>query len=235
MTNLRKVPGLSDEFIARLGVKVPPRATARTVSYSRAENQRILNAARRTVRAAAWRIRGNLTLAERWQAGELACAPAQDRQRAELIAYARQHADIPRHPGGQPHDWVIRSGTAKRHVRSVHLSSAEAAAFTVLLVGLTGQNRGTIVAAPAAHHRPDGYAAGIASAIIRLDKPRRGSRRHMDVALTDVPAWIPVPRERRTAATPRRGRTTICTRRSASTCCFMSWPRGQADRQAATG
>ena len=54
---------------------------------------------------------------------------------------------------------------------------------------MTGENASTIARAPSGHHRPDGHAGGIASAIIELDKPRRGSRRHMDRPLVDLPKW----------------------------------------------
>jgi hypothetical protein len=47
--------------------------------------------------------------------------------------------------------------------------------------------RAALLAAPATHHRPDGYTGAGASAIVTLDKPRRGARRHMDVPLTSEP------------------------------------------------
>ncbi len=45
----------------------------------------------------------------------------------------------------------------------------------MLLVGLTGQNRDAILAAPATHHRPDGYTGAAGTAMLALDKPRRGA------------------------------------------------------------
>jgi hypothetical protein len=84
----------------------------------------------------------------------------------------------------------------EQQVTALHLSMREAAAFVALLVGLTGQNRGTILGTPAAHHRPDGYTEqGPATAVVELDKPRRGRRRHMDVALVDLPDWVAAPRD----------------------------------------
>jgi hypothetical protein len=74
----------------------------------------------------------------------------------------------------------------------VHLPWRDAA-FLVLLIGLTGQNGGTIADAPAAHHRADAGAGGTATAIVELRKPRRGKRRsHMDVPLVDLPDWVAV-------------------------------------------
>ena len=88
----------------------------------------------------------------------------------------------------------------------LHLTVNDIAAFTVLLVGLTGQNRATILHAPAAHHRADGYAGGPATAVIELDKPRRGRHRHMDVALVDLPDWVPTPTRKNDAASHSGGR-----------------------------
>ncbi len=75
----------------------------------------------------------------------------------------------------------------------LHLTVDDIAAFVVLLVALTGQNRATILNAPAVHHRADGYAGGPATAVVELDKPRRGRHRHMDFALVDLPDWVPAP------------------------------------------
>ena len=196
-TTLRQVEGISAEFVAALRERNPPRvAHTPRRSYSRSENQRILNAARRDIRRAAQRIRGNRVLLLRWRAGELDTAPVEVQRLGELFDYVDRHTDVPRSQNrdGAPMRWVSRLGTVAQHLTALHLSALDAAAFAVLLVGLTGQNKGSILTAPAAHHRPDGYAAdAIASAIVELDKPRRGSRRHMDVPLTSVPSWAAPP------------------------------------------
>lgn len=189
---LRKVEGLNAEFRAALTERNPPRMrTASGKSYSRSENQRILNAARRDVRHAADRLRGNRELLRRWRAGDLDSESEQVWRRGELLDHVDRHVDVPRYRtrGTLPMHWVSCLGTVEQHLTALHLSTGEAAAFAVLLVGLTGQNKGTILTARAAHHRPDGYT-GVASAIVELDKPRRGSRRYMDVALTSVPRWV---------------------------------------------
>lgn len=191
VTSLRKVPGLSSPFTARLSERLPRRVKGKTASYSSAENQRILRAARADVRTAAARIRASKALTARWRAGGLELEPAELRARAGLIAYAEDHDDVPRDKRGVACLWVSRLGTVEEHVTAVHLSAFDVAAFAVLLVGLTGQNPGTITGAPAAHHRPDGYTGAVASAIVELDKPRRGRRRYMDVPLVDLPSWIP--------------------------------------------
>jgi hypothetical protein len=59
VTSLRKVPGLSSPFTARLSERLPRRVKGKTASYSSAENQRILRAARADVRTAAARIRAS--------------------------------------------------------------------------------------------------------------------------------------------------------------------------------
>lgn len=184
------IEGLSAEFRTALAERNPPTpAVSSTASYSRGETQRILNAARRDIRAVATRIRGNRELLRRWRAGELP-EPEKLRRVGELLDYADRHTDVPRYgPGRQPLRWVARLGTVEQHVSALHLSGVEAAAFAVLLVGLTGQNRDAILTAPATHHRPDGYTGTAGAAIVALDKPRRGARRHMDVPLTSLPRW----------------------------------------------
>jgi hypothetical protein len=186
---LRLVEGLSAEFRAALTERNPSApAAASTASYSRGENQRILNAGRQDIRAAAERIRNNRELLRRWRAGELADEPGQASRVGELLDYVDRYTDVPRYgPGEQPLRWVAQLGTVEQHITALHLSGVEAAAFAVLLVGLTGQNRDAIIAAPATHHRPDGYTGVGGAAIVALDKPRRGARRHMDVPLTSLP------------------------------------------------
>lgn len=191
-TTLRKVAGTSAEFQAALVSRNPPRAkTAAKPSYSRTENQRILNAARADIRRAADRIRGNRELLRRFRAGELDEEPADTGRRGELLDYVDRHLDVPRYTstGTAAKWWVQQLGTVEEHMTALHLSGVEAAAFAVLLAGLTGQNKGTILTAPAAHHRADGYTGPSATAIVELDKPRRGSRRHMDVPFTSIPTW----------------------------------------------
>ncbi|WP_404870011.1 hypothetical protein ACI1MP_31040 [Kitasatospora griseola] len=193
ISNLRTVPGLGPEFRTALNQRQPEHANRRrgraNSSYSRAENQRILNAARHDVRQAAARIRAGQELADRWRAGDLDGEPPHQRRRGRLAAFVEEHADVPRTPSGGPQWWVRQLGTVAEHVEAVHLSALEIAAFVILLVQMTGENESTITNAPAGHHRPDGHAGGIASAIVELDKPRRGSRRHMDRPLVDLPKW----------------------------------------------
>ena len=193
------IEGLSTEFRTALTERNPPApAAASTASYSRGENQRILNAARQDIRGAARRIRGNRELLRRWRAGDVHDEPDQVRRIGELLDYVDRYTDVPRYgTGKQPLAWVARLGTVEQHATALHLSGVEAAAFAVLLVGLTGQNRDAIIAAPAAHHRPDGHTGAAGAVIVALDKPRRGGRRHMDVPLTSLPRWA-------TAAEPDR-------------------------------
>ena len=199
---LRLIDGLGAEFCTALAERNPPTpAASSTASYSRGENQRILNAARRDIRAAAVRIRGNRELLRRWRDGDGPREPDNAGGLGELLDHVDRHTDVPRYgPGKQPLRWVAQLGTVEQHVTALHLSGVEAAAFAVLMIGLTGQNRDAILAAPAAHHRPDGYAGTTGVAVVALDKPRRGTRRHMDVPrrgtrrhmdvpLTSLPPW----------------------------------------------
>jgi hypothetical protein len=191
-TTLRKVEGTSDEFRSALVERNPPRAVMTSkASYSRSENQRILNAARADIRRATDRIRGNRDLLRRWRAAALDEEPEAIYRRGELLDYVDQHLDVPRYTstGTAAKVWVQQLGTVEAHMTALHLSNIEAAAFAVLLAGLTGQNKSTNLNAPAGHHRPDGYVGEVATAIVELDKPRRATRRHMDVPLTSVPSW----------------------------------------------
>lgn len=188
---LAEVEQLPSAVAARCALghsKRPPRPAAS--SYTRTEEARIMNAARATVRAAARRIRGNQELLRRWRAGdpELIADPVQS-QFCEIVDGVERVADVPRYDNGKTVDWLQTHGGVTELMLTVHLSRFEVAAFTVLLVRLTGHNGGTIMAAPAAHHRPDGHTDSIASVQIDVVKSRRGRRSQMTVSLADLPDW----------------------------------------------
>lgn len=215
---LRRVPQITAEFTACLSTPNPPQRRSPQASYSREEFARILIAARRDVRRAAERIRTGRALLRRWRAGELDDGPEQDRRRGRLLNLIDRDAAVPRSGArGLAAYWVRALGSLDEHFAMLHLTGADITAFVVLLVGLTGQNRSTILNAPAAHHRADGYAGGAAVALVELDKPRRGAHRHMDVALVDLPLWAIAPTE-----DSRTGART-CAPRSVSTCCYTTW------------
>jgi hypothetical protein len=188
---LRKLNGLSVAFLDAINERNPTKnKTATKNSYSRAENQRIIRVARADVRSAATRIRAGRELLRRWRAGELEAEPEDVRRLGQLLDYVDTHSDVPRTPRQKvPVVWAQRLGNTADHLGRLHLSATDVAAFAVLLVGLTGQNTSTIFRAPAHHHRTDGYSGEIPTAMVRLDKPRRGARRHMDAPLTGVPTW----------------------------------------------
>ena len=194
---LRRVPGITAEFAACLAERNPARIRSKVSSYSRDELARILTAARRDVRLAAERIRAGRALLARWRAGELDDQPQEIQRRGQLLDLVDRDADVPRRDDAQrlPLYWVSALGPQDELFAMLHLTIADVAAFVVLLVGLTGQNRATILDAPAGYHRADGYASGPATAVIELDKPRRGRHRHMDFALVDLPDWVPTPSE----------------------------------------
>ncbi|MDG4795452.1 hypothetical protein [Micromonospora sp. WMMD1082] len=193
---LRRVPGITAEFTACLSE--PPRRPSPKTSYSRTEMVRTLDAARGDVRRAAERIQAGRALLQRWRAGDLDGDPGggaeKVRRRGRLLDCIDRDGDVPRSGArGFAVSWVRALGSLEAHFAMLYLTSTDIAAFVVLLVGLTGQNRSTIINAPAGHHRADGYAGGPATAVVELDKPRRGRHRHMDVALVDVPLWAPAP------------------------------------------
>jgi hypothetical protein len=196
VATLKAVDGLSDRFAARLAMPLPGRPLpAALQSYSPTEFRWILQAARQDVRAAATRIRAHRKLLDRWRAGGV----GQDRDPASwelgwILDHIDRVGDVPRYQGRQqlPLRRLTRHGTVEQLMDLLHLSRDEAAAFLVLLIGLTGHNGGTIADAPAAHHRADGDAGGIKTAIVELRKPRRGRRSQMDVPVADVPDWLGV-------------------------------------------
>lgn len=67
--DLRKLPGISSAFAAKLTEPSPRRPRPRTLAYSRTEFDRILNAARADFQHAAKRMRSNRELLQRWRAG----------------------------------------------------------------------------------------------------------------------------------------------------------------------
>ena len=207
---LRHVEGLDADFRDAINEPGPRRTQAGVLSsYSSEEDRQILQAARADVRAAAVRIRAGKELLAAWRRGDLLNQPEETQQLGELLDYLDRHDDVPRYaskasPGdpraGLPRKSVARLGPVPDHFARLHLTGFDVGAFAVLLVGLTGQNPTTIAKATIEHHRPDGYAGGPPAAAIKLDKPRRGSRRHMDVALTSVPPWAKAYTDRDIAA-----------------------------------
>jgi hypothetical protein len=197
VVTLRAVDGLSDGFAARLAMPLPARRVPEALhSYSLGEFRRILQAARRDVRAAAVRIRAHRALLDGWRGGGI----DQDRdpdgwELGWILDHVDRVGDVPRYPARQwqPLSRVARQGTVERLMSLLYLSRDEAAAFLVLLIGLTGQNGGTIASAPAELHRADGDAGGTKTAIVELVKPRRGRRAHMDVPVADLPDWLGGP------------------------------------------
>lgn len=192
-STLRKIDGLNSDFVEMLGERLPPRIrSGYKASYSRAENQRIISAARATVRAAATRIHASRQLLSRWRADVLSGEPEHVQRLGKLLNYIDIEGDVPRYArrGAMPKYWVGELGTVTDHMAALHLTAPDTCAFAVLLCGLTGQNRGTLLKATAHYHRPDGHTGEMPTAILELDKPRRGPfLRHMDVPLTSIPTW----------------------------------------------
>jgi hypothetical protein len=148
---LVQVEGISDALAGHLAGPLPKRRMAEPKhSYSRAEFQRIAEAARADLRAAARRIRDNRDLLDRFRAGNL--QPGGDLmllQRLELLDWVDRFGDIPRKviaegkTAGiaQRAGWAFRHGTVQEIVSWLHLTHAEAAAGAVLLAVMTGQIR----------------------------------------------------------------------------------------------
>ncbi|MEN8651515.1 hypothetical protein ABCR94_12955 [Streptomyces sp. 21So2-11] len=179
---------LDESVVAKLKEPVLGRwrPEAPKASYSKAEFQRIVDAARSDIRTAARRIRHNRELLLRFRQGEL--EGVTDR-RMELMDWVDRYGDVPRRTKltrgriGFPHEWVFGYGTVSEIVCSLHLSARETTAAAVLLTAMTGQNRNVVLATRAAHHRADGYTGATATAILPAHKPRRGRRAHMSLVM----------------------------------------------------
>ena len=204
-----------------------PAGAGSHASYSRDELRRIAEAARSDLREAASRIRACREELRQVRSGQL--DHGGDRRlarRYELLDWADRFADVPRTPpvrtgrtaGKCFHlPWVHEHGSVSEVVSWLHLTGDEAAAGAILLAALTGQNPTVILKVPAVHHRADGYAGAAGTAIVGLNKRRRGPRAHMSLALSEVRTGSASP------ATPMTSRPGTCsTPRSGSTCCCTS-------------
>lgn len=193
---LRAMDGVDDVFVAALRGGGINRDRAPTVrSYTPDEFRKIMAAARREARTTATRIREHRELLSHWRSGSL--DPDDDPTRWELarvLDHVETTGDVPRKHCSNGRQYMPQDLSKRWQVRDliamVHLTWREAMPFVVLLVGLTGQNGGTIIDAPAALHRPDGGAGGTPTGIVELVKPRRGHRSHMPVVLADLPDWF---------------------------------------------
>ena len=201
---LARADGLSDAMAGKVREAGPPsRRGEPKTSCSKDELRRIAEAARSDLRAAAARIRACREELRRVRSGDL--DPGGDRRlarRYELLDWADRFADVPRTPPVRTGrtagkcfrlPWVQEHGTVSEVVSWLHLTGDEAAAGAILLAALTGQNPGVILKVPAVHHRADGYAGATGTAIVGLNKRRRGPRAHMSLALSEIPDWISIP------------------------------------------
>lgn len=199
-TVLLHIESLDSALVAKLREPNPPivRKGTGDRSYSRAELRRIADAARSDLRAAAMRIRTNRMLLARYRDGQV----EDPTRRLELLDFVDRHGDVPRtsRRSGRARTpvvapWVTEGGFGKPWdiVEWAHLSGVEVTAGAVLLAVMTGQNPLVILRCPAAHHRADGHAGSVATAIVDTHKPRRGHRAYMNLALTEIPDWISIP------------------------------------------
>jgi len=154
--------------------------------YTEVEWQEILTAVRHDVRAARDRIHAARRLLVRYRAGELPTG-SEDLTLGRLLDGFERTGQLPRKVDTNGTPDVHRCGGLVKVAGMLCLSPDELAAFALLLVSLTGQNYGTIVAWPAAHFRPDGGLTDEGLALVEACKPRRGpDREHMVIALEDL-------------------------------------------------
>ncbi|WP_030237198.1 hypothetical protein [Streptomyces sp. NRRL S-350] len=196
---LMNVEGLTPQFAAKCAEWVPARRDriGSRGSYSPVEEKAILDNARKVVRAAAKRIRESREVLGRWREGRIS-------REEEPVLYeygsvldmVEETGELPRNKRGNGlAQWVVPHGTVAELTARLHLTRDETCALVLLLVRLTGENGSTIIKAPAAFHRTDGGAGPLATVQVDLSKPRRGKRRYMTAALSDLPPWAPAPAE----------------------------------------
>ncbi|MFE0055384.1 hypothetical protein [Streptomyces sp. NPDC059003] len=196
---LRNVEGLTPQFAAKCaeGGLIRRDAGGSRGSYSLAEEKAILDVARRTVRSAAGRIRKSRELLDEWRQGRIQReTDPKLYEYASILDMVETNGELPRNKwNGALATWIARHGTVASLTTQLHLSVSEACAITILLVRLTGENGSTIIKAPAAFHRTDGEAGPLSTVQVDLSKPRRGRRRYMTAALSDLPPWAAAPQE----------------------------------------
>ncbi|MGO8889051.1 MAG: hypothetical protein ACLQB1_04980, partial [Streptosporangiaceae bacterium] len=174
---LRFAQGPPAGFAARLAQASVPRADVPTVSYSPAEYQQIITAARSQLRSAATRIAAGRAELTAWRTGLIGRAADPARwEAAMLLDHADRHGDVPR-CGNRQTLAVDRAGGGPAIMGRLHLTYHEAVAGFVLLLTLTGHNHSPVAGLTTTHSRPDGHAGGVPSALVEMVKPRRGSRR----------------------------------------------------------
>ncbi|MCC3773804.1 hypothetical protein [Streptomyces sp. UNOB3_S3] len=166
--------------------RLPERETDAVLAYSEDERQQILTAVRHDVRSARDRIRASRDLLDCYRRGE---TEADEERLGGALDVIDRTGDVPRDGAGRPFKWMRRYGGTGALVTGLCLTRLEAAAFSLLLVDMTGENFGTVGTWPAAHFRPDGGVAGApALALVEGTKPRRGpDREYMVTPVEDLP------------------------------------------------
>jgi len=196
---LRDDPALPREvLVAMLTVPRPERggdgAPGGVTAYTDSEMQLIMTAVRHDIRTARDRIRAGRALLARYRADRPGLDSG-DQQAGWVLDVFEATGEMPRYPSGLLMAAVNRGGGAFQLASRLCLTLHEVTAFAVLLTALTGENFGTVVAWPAACHRPDGRhdvsAEDGGVALIEQVKPRRGpEREHMVVPLEDLPPGL---------------------------------------------
>jgi hypothetical protein len=157
------------------------RDTARQ-PYTAAELRRITVVARGIVRRARERLRTHWALVADYQQGRLdrLDSRAPHRCLAEALDHCARTGDIPRSPTTGRETRAARRAVSAAGGRSLlpmlHIRPAEAWAFAVLLVSLTGLNASVLAELPAPHLRSSAPGQpGIA--LVDANKPRRAPAR----------------------------------------------------------
>lgn len=197
----RNLDAWSEEVRRELFTPGKVRVSTTVESYSLADFYSILAAAREEVRRARDRIRPNLAMLQRWRESPdgAGLTPAEI-QRGAVLDQAARTVDVPRWSplptgrAGQPNMSVLRragfeSGTGVLH--SLFLTQQEITAFMVLMIGVTGQNAGTLNRLTDHVHHATDPSERISATILETVKPRREPfAAHTDVVLADLPPWL---------------------------------------------
>lgn len=182
---LRHADDVPAEFAARMQRTQIPRSQDKFHAYSADEFERVIRAARTSLRDCVRRIHNGRTLLARWRDGII----SRDETRVEwergwLLDHIDRHDDVPRFPGGSRHRLSTMHGGTIALFAELYPTPLDLGAAAALVICLTGHNLSSVQNLPARYHRPDGDAGASRTVVVDVVKPRRGPQHaHMSVAL----------------------------------------------------
>ncbi|MFE5501278.1 hypothetical protein ACFQ73_01845 [Amycolatopsis japonica] len=182
-------PLVRPEFRTELARLRFPRSSTARQPYTAREAQRIAVVARGILRQARERIRRGWEIVHAYRAGGFDELDVLDPRRslAEVLDHCARTGDVPRSPISGGYAPVSkRTGEGRGLAAMLHVTAGEIWAFAVLLTAETGFNASMLAELPAPAFRATAPGES-AIALLRLSKPRRGSRSEMTLPLDTIP------------------------------------------------